>query len=185
MFPLSAAVLLWTAGAAGAAPAADQLNRATNPCAAATAEASKTCANAPFDGRAPGDGTVVDGRDAKGRPRLRPATPAEQTPGTDVPAVDHDARGGMSTQWMMIGAGALGALQGWFTSPGGLAGAAAGAGLALIAGWLFHKGDYGAAGGVMAGSILGAALGGGFGIFGGPLGALAGGLIGHFIGKLF
>lgn len=189
MAPLSAVLLLLSSFAAGEGPSAPQRldEVAAISQAAATAPDSpqaKEGAGAAFDGnRLSPDAVSDDGtrRIKKGIPltgsTLNSLRKSEiPTP----PSKPKEESSKLSTGLMLGGAAALGGLQGWFAA--GALGAAAGAGLALGAAWLYHKGDYGAAFGVAAGGVIGAALGG---PIGGLIGAAVGGLIGHFLGKLF
>lgn len=108
-------------------------------------------------------------------------TPVDHgVPPSPGPGKDHTRKSKISTPLLLGGAGAIGALQGFFS--GGAWGAVGGAGIAVAAAWFYSKEDYGAAVGIAVGGIIGAAL---FPPFGGLVGAVVAGAIGHFIGKLF
>ncbi|MBI3288635.1 MAG: hypothetical protein HYZ74_03855 [Elusimicrobia bacterium] len=111
---------------------------------------AKTAASRPFDGGNEG-GSVVDGRGTTRRANLVHYTPIEPGTHPEPPAIEKKAESpGISNKLVMAGAAALGGLQGWFSA--GLLGATSGAGLGLVAAWLFSKKDYGGAFGVMAGA---------------------------------
>lgn len=145
------------------------------------AGASEAAAHS-FDGNPAEDNTVVAPGVTRKAARLSKPAPGSLQAKVEPPlGVEKKSEGSkISTGLMLAGGAVLGGLQGWFAA--GLLGAAAGAGLGLVAAWLYHKKDYGASFGMTAGAIIGTAFGG---PIGGLIGAVVGGILGHFLGKLF